>query len=330
MYSRAFLKLGAVAVLLLQAHPQRAAAQVIEDDVHVIAGCPSSDIPTAAGIRRGIDKSLEHGITYPSVFSASAKYIEHVELPRLLIVSGRAEHLDLLWNKRAIKNSADLNTAFHHALNTKNVSLMRAVASSNVRRTRTQGPFLAPGAELPALAALYVKLFERSSDLTTEYRKLSAITLVEARRAGRARARMQDEGNEDRRRLAVAWMLFHLERIRMQLPETGKGRAQPGELLDTAARLVSRECQPRTWQLIESLRTRKSVCWDGQRAGTLLKSDHPYVCKLVEPMEAGETVATGVQPELLKWIDAWRREQPDLPSRPEALRRLAAKGLGGE
>jgi hypothetical protein len=26
-------------------------------------------------------------------------------------------------------------------------------------------------------------------------------------------------------------------------------------------------------------------------------------------------------------IDAWRREQPDLPSRPEALRRLAVKGL---
>jgi hypothetical protein len=48
------------------------------------------------------------------------------------------------------------------------------------------------------------------------------------------------------------------------------------------------------------------------------------------PGQVGQLVATRVQPELLKRIDAWRREQPDLPSRPEALRRLAAKGLGGE
>jgi hypothetical protein len=41
-------------------------------------------------------------------------------------------------------------------------------------------------------------------------------------------------------------------------------------------------------------------------------------------------VATRIQPGLLKQIDVWRREQPDLPSRPEALRRLAAKGLQGE
>lgn len=38
-------------------------------------------------------------------------------------------------------------------------------------------------------------------------------------------------------------------------------------------------------------------------------------------------ISTRVQPDLLKQIDAWRRSQPDLPSRPEALRRLAAKGL---
>jgi hypothetical protein len=40
-------------------------------------------------------------------------------------------------------------------------------------------------------------------------------------------------------------------------------------------------------------------------------------------------VATRVQPELLKKLDAWRREQPDLPSRPEALRRLAEQALHG-
>ena len=39
-------------------------------------------------------------------------------------------------------------------------------------------------------------------------------------------------------------------------------------------------------------------------------------------------VSTRIQPELLKRLDDWRREQPDLPSRPEALRRLAEKGLG--
>lgn len=48
------------------------------------------------------------------------------------------------------------------------------------------------------------------------------------------------------------------------------------------------------------------------------------------PPQTGEMVATRIQPDLLKRIDAWRRGQPDLPSRPEALRRLAAKGLGGE
>jgi hypothetical protein len=44
--------------------------------------------------------------------------------------------------------------------------------------------------------------------------------------------------------------------------------------------------------------------------------------------QPGTFIGTRVQPDLLDRIDAWRREQPDLPSRPEALRRLAAKGLG--
>jgi hypothetical protein len=45
------------------------------------------------------------------------------------------------------------------------------------------------------------------------------------------------------------------------------------------------------------------------------------------PPQTGEMVATRLQPDLLAEIDAWRREQPDLPSRPEALRRLAAEAL---
>jgi hypothetical protein len=38
-------------------------------------------------------------------------------------------------------------------------------------------------------------------------------------------------------------------------------------------------------------------------------------------------ISTRVQPDMLKRLDAWRREQPDLPSRPEALRRLADLAL---
>lgn len=45
------------------------------------------------------------------------------------------------------------------------------------------------------------------------------------------------------------------------------------------------------------------------------------------PNRTGVLVATRVQPDLLKRLDAWRREQEDLPSRPEALRRLAEKAL---
>jgi hypothetical protein len=45
------------------------------------------------------------------------------------------------------------------------------------------------------------------------------------------------------------------------------------------------------------------------------------------PGQSGTFVGTRIQPDLLAEIDAWRRAQPDLPSRPEALRRLAVKGL---
>jgi hypothetical protein len=45
------------------------------------------------------------------------------------------------------------------------------------------------------------------------------------------------------------------------------------------------------------------------------------------PPQTGEMVSTRLQPEFLKRLDDWRREQPDLPSRPEALRRLAERAL---
>jgi len=37
-----------------------------------------------------------------------------------------------------------------------------------------------------------------------------------------------------------------------------------------------------------------------------------------------------VDEEFLERLDAWRRKQPDLPTRPEAIRRLADRGLASE
>lgn len=41
----------------------------------------------------------------------------------------------------------------------------------------------------------------------------------------------------------------------------------------------------------------------------------------------GTPVQVRIKEELLAGIDAWRRAQPDLPNRPEALRRLAEIGI---
>jgi len=38
-------------------------------------------------------------------------------------------------------------------------------------------------------------------------------------------------------------------------------------------------------------------------------------------------IGVRVDDELLKQIDDWRRKQPDLPGRPEAIRRLLAVAL---
>jgi hypothetical protein len=40
------------------------------------------------------------------------------------------------------------------------------------------------------------------------------------------------------------------------------------------------------------------------------------------PKQTGLLVGTRLQPELLSRLDEWRRDQPDLPTRPEAIRRL--------
>lgn len=44
---------------------------------------------------------------------------------------------------------------------------------------------------------------------------------------------------------------------------------------------------------------------------------------------AGVPVQTRLQEDALARLDAWRRKQPDVPTRPEALRRLMEKALKG-
>jgi hypothetical protein len=41
-------------------------------------------------------------------------------------------------------------------------------------------------------------------------------------------------------------------------------------------------------------------------------------------------IGVRVDEEFIEQLDAWRRKQPDLPTRPEALRRLAEQALAVE
>jgi hypothetical protein len=43
-----------------------------------------------------------------------------------------------------------------------------------------------------------------------------------------------------------------------------------------------------------------------------------------------ELVAVRLKPETAQVLDAWRRDQLDLPNRAEAIRRLMVKGLEAE
>lgn len=45
------------------------------------------------------------------------------------------------------------------------------------------------------------------------------------------------------------------------------------------------------------------------------------------PEEKTKPFQMRVSPEWLETIDNWRRTQPDIPSRAEAIRRLVEKGL---
>jgi uncharacterized protein len=52
-----------------------------------------------------------------------------------------------------------------------------------------------------------------------------------------------------------------------------------------------------------------------------IKSDRPI---------KSERFEMRLDPAAVERIDAWRREQPDLPSRTEAIRRLVELGLGAK
>jgi hypothetical protein len=47
------------------------------------------------------------------------------------------------------------------------------------------------------------------------------------------------------------------------------------------------------------------------------------------PTGTGKLVGTRFQTDLLEAIDQWRRGQPDLPTRREAVRRLVLMGMSG-
>jgi len=46
------------------------------------------------------------------------------------------------------------------------------------------------------------------------------------------------------------------------------------------------------------------------------------------PTGKGTPIQVRLQPAPLAELDAWSAEQPDNPSRPEAIRRLIERGLG--
>jgi hypothetical protein len=48
------------------------------------------------------------------------------------------------------------------------------------------------------------------------------------------------------------------------------------------------------------------------------------------PKTDSEAVNVRIEREALERIDAWRRDQNDLPTRPEAIRRLIEAGLSGQ
>jgi metal-responsive CopG/Arc/MetJ family transcriptional regulator len=52
--------------------------------------------------------------------------------------------------------------------------------------------------------------------------------------------------------------------------------------------------------------------------------------KKVRPVEHAERFNMRASKELFEMLDNWRRKQPDIPGRSEAIRRLIEKGIAAE
>ena len=59
-----------------------------------------------------------------------------------------------------------------------------------------------------------------------------------------------------------------------------------------------------------------------------VKKNQAAVHPKQRPTTTGMLVGTRFQADLLEAIDAWRKSQLDLPTRPEAVRRLVELGMG--
>ena len=63
------------------------------------------------------------------------------------------------------------------------------------------------------------------------------------------------------------------------------------------------------------------------RVNVKSQSDIPALRPRARATTTGTLVGTRFQAELLDAIDEWRKAQPDLPTRPEAVRRLVGIGM---
>jgi hypothetical protein len=60
----------------------------------------------------------------------------------------------------------------------------------------------------------------------------------------------------------------------------------------------------------------------------MAKSTREITKSKKRPPETGTPVLVRLQADQLQQLDDWRREETDLPTRAEAVRRLLAKALG--
>jgi hypothetical protein len=58
-----------------------------------------------------------------------------------------------------------------------------------------------------------------------------------------------------------------------------------------------------------------------------MKSTTREITKSPRASETGTPVLVRLQAEPLARLDAWRKKQPDLPGRPEAIRRLLEEAM---